>query len=53
MCIGFAETATGIGMAIADQLMLPYISTTREIIHRSISHLQKIILMQKIISYMM
>ncbi|NSH12879.1 hypothetical protein G4929_14455 [Anaerostipes hadrus] len=31
MCIGFAETATGIGMAIADQLMLPYISTTREI----------------------
>ena len=30
MCIGFAETATGIGMAIADQLMLPYISTTRE-----------------------
>ena len=31
MCIGFAETATGIGMAIADRLDLPYISTTREI----------------------
>lgn len=31
MCIGFAETATGIGMAIADRLILPYISTTREI----------------------
>lgn len=30
MCIGFAETATGLGMAIAENLHLPYISTTRE-----------------------